>query len=144
MPISNIRITGLNKLNKNMMGLQMSLRPTLESATLKAVLYAQSKVPPYPPQPEGSTYVRTHLLGNSITAMAGSHPNALSRVEALGGEIRGVIGTNVEYAQYVIDRDRQAAHMGYWWTLQDAILRARDGIVKIYEQAVDGIARRVK
>lgn len=133
-------IRGLEETERTVARLQTQLGPELERATLKAVTYVQGEVPDYPPPPPGSTYVRTGTLGRSVTSLAGRAPGALSRVEATGGRAVGIIGTNIRYAQYVIDEERQAwMHEGRWWTLQDVVRGARAGIVSIYQ----GMVRRL-
>lgn len=94
----------------------------------KAVLYVHGQVPPYPSPPPTSTYRRTGTLGRSIS----------TRVASLSGnEVAGYIGTATVYAPYVIDEDRQAwMHRGRWWTLQQVVLNAADGVRRIFETEV--------
>ncbi len=131
-----IEIRGLDKVIKKMD--KIGDKDDFKRATREAVLYVQGRVPPYPPQPPTSTYVRTGQLGRSITSLQGAHPNALGRVGELGGDIVGIIGTNLEYAPYVIDKERQAyMHKGRWYTLQDVVTKASEGIRKIYEAMIN-------
>ncbi len=86
-----------------------------QSVMNEAILYVHSTVPAYPAPPSGSHYRRTGTLGRSIT----------TDVRPLGGDVVGVIGSNVIYAPYVIDANRQAhMHAGRWWTLQAVIKKA--------------------
>lgn len=110
---------------KRLQGSQFSV--AMRDATQEAVLYVYSTVPTYPPPPAGSSYRRTGTLGRSIT----------TEVKAIGTRQVGSIGTNVVYAPYVIDKERQAGmHVGRWWTLQDVVLKARDKVIDIYIKAV--------
>lgn len=128
-----MRITGLRETIDRLSKLSADFQPTLEKITYRAILFVQGSIAPYPPPPPASTYTRTGTLGRSITSMAGQNPEALSRVESLFGGVRGIIGTNVKYAPYVIDEERQAeVHRGRWWTLQGEVRRLRDQIVKFY------------
>ncbi|HPV07924.1 MAG TPA: hypothetical protein PLD57_12680 [Aggregatilineales bacterium] len=137
-----IIINGLESTEQTLARLQTQLGPESERATRKAVLYVQGEVPDYPPAPPGSTYSRTGTLGRSVTSLAGQAPGALSRVERAGGHTVGIIGTAIKYAQYVIDEERQAwMHEGRWWTLQDVVRNARDGIVAIYRDMVRRLMR---
>lgn len=105
----------------------------MRQATERAVLYVHGRVPPYPPPPPDSRYVRTGTLGRSIT----------TEVRDVGSATVGVIGTAVVYAPWVISakevggRGPQAwMHRGRWWTLHEVVERARDGIVRIYQDAL--------
>ncbi|MGW8177383.1 MAG: hypothetical protein ACWGQW_01085 [bacterium] len=131
-------ITGLQKLNASLQGMPRTLGGVMNQATLKAVLYVQGQLPPYPsPKNPDSPYVRTNTLWRSLTHLQGSAPMALSRKEQLGTEFHGIIGTNVKYAPYVIDEDEQAwMHVGHWWILQDEVQKAEAGIKAIYRKAV--------
>lgn len=134
----NITILGLDELNRKLNRIQGDLRPSLEQATNKAVLYVHSTVPPYPAPPAASTYRRTGTMGRSIT----------TEVRSLGSQVVGVIGTNVIYAPWVISDESAGGagpqafmHKGRWWTLQGVVSKARDNIVKIYEDAVRALLR---
>jgi len=133
---TTIEIKGLDKVIKKMD--KIGDKDDFRKATREAVLYVQGRVPPYPPPPPTSTYVQTGQLGRSITSLQGEHPNALSRVGELGGDIVGIVGTNLEYAPYVIDKERQAyMHKGRWYTLQDVVTKASEGIRKVYEAMIN-------
>jgi hypothetical protein len=122
--------------------LEKSIQPTLMEATEKAVLYIQSNLPDYPPEPPLSSYRRTLQLFRSLTRMQGQNPNALSRVEkGLLAGVRGFIGTNLEYAQWVIDEDYQAwfHEDNGWWVLQDVVHEQEEAITDIYDEAIDNI-----
>ena len=113
------------------------LQEAPREAMLEALLFVHSQVPPYPTPPATSSYRRTHILGNSVTALSGRALGALSRVEQLGSSTTGYIGTNIVYAPWVIDQARQAwMHRGRWWTLQAVVQKARDGILAIFNKAV--------
>jgi len=138
-----IKERGAAELAAKLARMGASMRPTLEQAMKKAVLYVHSTVPPYPAANAESTYRRTETLGRTVTSMQGAGPQALSRVESLGGQVRGIVGTALEYAPFVIDENRQAGqHRGRWWTLQKVVRDAQDGIRKIFEQAIRGLVRQ--
>ena len=74
--------------------------------------------------------------------MQGSSPEALSRVESLGGRVVGIVGTALEYAPFVIDENRQAKqHRGRWYTLQGVVEKAQDGIKRIFEEAIRNLIK---
>ena len=113
------------------------LSRALGPAMKHAVLYAQSEIPAYPPASLDSSYRRTGTLGRSVTSMQGQAPGALSRVESLGSHTVGYLGTNVTYAPWVIDDNRQAyMHRGRWWTLQKVVQKAKPGIIKILRKSI--------
>lgn len=128
-----MRIDGLNEMLAKTGRMGESARGAVRRATEKAVLFVHSRVPPYPPPPPESRYVRTGTLGRSIT----------TDVRDVGSATVGVIGTDVVYAPWVISakevggRGPQAwMHRGRWWTLHGVVERARDKIVQIYQDAL--------
>jgi len=94
-----------------------------EQAMTKTCNFILSNVPPYPPPSPKSRYIRTGLLGRSIT----------KRVETQKEIVRGKVGTNVIYAPWVISsvklpdgRGGQAfMHRGRWWTLQEVVANSK-------------------
>jgi hypothetical protein len=103
-----------------------------------ALLTLWESVPPYPAPPEGSTYERTGMLGKSLGSgegggKVGSSPDIFEVTAGAGGMFEGHFGTNIEYAEYVIGDDTQAAHMGYWWQMKDVADRATDKIHRLFQ-----------
>ena len=93
----------------------------------KAVLYVHSQVPAYPAPPPASTYTRTGTLGRSIT----------TEVRGLGSETVGIIGTNIEYAPWVISEDQQAwMHVGRWWTLHQVVRDATPAVQAFFDREI--------
>lgn len=134
---AQIEIRGLDRVRRKLERMKQSIRPQMEKATREAIHYVHSQVPAYPPPPPTSTYRRTGTLGRSVTVFQHHAPGALSRVEPLGDEVRGVIGTAIEYAPDVIDERHQARmHKGRWYTLQRVVRQATVGIKRIYEKMV--------
>jgi hypothetical protein len=145
-----------------------NIKSNLEEMTIKAVLYVQGEIPSYPSPPAGSTYTRTGTLGRVITAFPGKNSGRkiggsgglardasgrytgklmndaepLSRVEPFSGGAIGYIGGRLSYIGRVIDEDRQSSFFAsYWWTLQDVLRGAHDGIIAIYRSDVLKIIR---
>jgi hypothetical protein len=138
--MASLRIKGMAELNRHLDKISgAGLLVELKSTTQKAVIYALSKVPPYPPPPPMSTYRRTGGLGRSITG----------DVKQLGSQTVGVIGTDVISAPWVIGhkklpdgRGPQAwMHKGRWWTLRDVVFGAHDGIRQIYRDMIQRLLR---
>lgn len=116
--------------------------PTIRDSTKKAVLYVHQEMPPYPPEPAGSEYVRTGTAGRAITtfgvgSVAGG-AQSLSEVKPLFDGAQGIVGGAVDYLPYLIDEEEQAdVHLlNGWFTLQDVIRKARDAITDIYRKAI--------
>ena len=138
-----IKITGLDKVQHNLRAMETEFPKVVNQSMLQTVLYVQGKLPPYPPPPANSTYRRTGTLGRSVTSLKGAHPNALSEVKSLGSEVHGIIGTNLKYAPYVIDQDKQAGvHSGRWWTLQGEFTKLRDSIVGFFQKQIDAFVKK--
>lgn len=129
----NVVIYGLDELSGKIKRMRGELKTDLEKVTSRAVLYAHSQIPPYPPTREGQKYRRTGTLGREITA----------EVRTIGSETVGVIGSPTVYAPWVIsdeavgDRGPQAwMHEDRWWTLQDVLEKARPKILGLYRRWV--------
>jgi hypothetical protein len=98
----------------------------------KSMRVLWENVPPYPPKPEASKYRRTGTLGRSLGA-EGAKPTVYS-IKGSGANMAGTFGTNLSYAQYVIDPERQAyMHKGRWWTMNTIKEKSLDKINKIWE-----------
>jgi len=124
-----IRIEGMENLNRRLAKIG-SIDKELHETTDRAIKYVHSQVPPYPSTRPGQRYVRTGTLGRSIG----------TEVRSLGTSIVGAIGTAVVYAPDVISESAVGGrgpqsrwHVGRWWTLQGVMRKARDGVIKIYE-----------
>ena len=84
----------------------------------------------YPPKPEGSTYIRTMTLHDSWT----------KKIDR--GGLQATIGTNVGYAPYVQDADRQAwMHRGRWQTAQSVARDKAQDVKRLVERALNRWAR---
>lgn len=94
----------------------------------------------YPAPPAGSTYVRTGKLGGSV--VPGGLAN-VSRIAPMGIGVRGVFGSLLDYAGYVIDKTQQAwMHRGRWWTLEGVAQDAMDDVGRsIFERALARLLR---
>ena len=102
----------------------------IERALTKGAEILVADVKRYPPKPPESTYRRTMTLHDSWTNKKGR--SALQRV----------IGTNVGYAPYVQDADRQAwMHRGRWHTAQSVARDRADDVRRFIVTALERWAR---
>ena len=100
------------------------LRPSM----VRAVALLHADVATYPPEPRGSSYVRTGTLGRKWT----------TRVDQSLGEISGRVGNNTEYAPLVQSYQFQAwmHRRTGWQTDRQVMERNRDAIIRDFQQAI--------
>lgn len=130
----NIVIKGLEELQGKFEKLA-NLKDGLVKTTDKATKFVWGEIPPYPSPPANSSYRRTGSLGRAM----------YSEVRELGSEVIGVIGNNMTYAPWVISATRVGekgpqAWMHYrWYTLQQVIKDAKNGVIQIYKDWIKGM-----
>lgn len=147
------------------------LQSAMEAAGRAAGVTAESVVSPYPPQTGNALplfYVRTSIVDGKqfmskfkslkqqryVLALAARGGIPSRRTGTLGRSITSdidsltpvsvtvKIGTNVNYAPYVIDRYRQSHyHAGNWTPLQDDIDRGQAQISAAANSAFIGVIR---
>jgi hypothetical protein len=140
-----ITIEGLDELQQRFGQANPIIQKELKRSMLRAVLGELRRMPPYPPKPDGSTYVRTHYLERSLTALIGRAPGAVSEMREAGNNaIEGVVGTNVVYAGYVIGQSQAKAHRGRWWRLEESVLSHKADIEAEFEDAAARIAEQLE
>ncbi len=130
-----VRIVGLEELLKRFDQADEVVRRELRRAMTRAVVGELGRMPSYPPPPAASTYRRTMQLGRSLTAMVGRAPKAESTVEGMGDTVRGIVGTAVEYAPWVIGQQQARVHRGRWWRLEASVLSHKPQIEAEFEDA---------
>ncbi|MGQ9491727.1 MAG: hypothetical protein ACUVS6_13725 [Anaerolineae bacterium] len=78
-------------------------------------------------------YVRTGTLGRSWT----------QRIDLTADGMVGRVGTNIAYAPFVQDRERQAEiHRGRWQTVQDVLHKRTVWIVRRFQRQINAALRR--
>lgn len=107
----------------------------------QALAHLQGSVPPYPPAPPNSSYVRTGTLGRTIGSGGGRAD--IYTVEKIGGGYEATLGTRLEYAPSVIGEEQGKSFRGRWWKLNSVLKRAEPGIVRLYEAMVERLAKRL-
>ena len=145
----DIEIHGLDQILAKYARIERDMPNELKRVMTRSVLYAQGQIPPYPAPPPASWYRRTGTLGRVVTAFpgvsggrnlggggGGGDGQPLTRVESIGGGVRGVIGGRLEYLPTVVGEDQGVAFRGRWWVLSKVILGAKTGIVKIFRDDI--------
>jgi hypothetical protein len=133
-----IKVEGVSRLKKLDIN---SLHRGVVDALKKALGYVWEAIPPEPPPPPASRYVRTHKLAQKFLTDVDAKPL---------GTYRGWIGSAVQYAPWVISRERvedggpQAwMHVGRWWLLQDVVESRAEVVAKAFQDVlqewIDGI-----
>ena len=136
MSIKVIGLTVLVAKLKRMMAPQLTSE--MEKTTKQAVNYVHGKVPNYPAQRPGQAYGRTGTLGREIN----------TKVETMGSNVVGTIGSPTPYAPWVISDEAAGGagpqawmHKGRWYTLQGVVKKAQGAVNKFFE---DMVARLTK
>ena len=134
-----VRVDGLEELLRRFDHHDEVVRRELRRAMTRAVVGELGRMPSYPAPPPASTYRRTALLGRSLNAMVGRAPAAASTVEGQGDVVRGIVGTNVVYAPFVIGPMQARVHQGRWWRLEASVLSHKAEIEAEFEDAAQRI-----
>ncbi len=129
----------LQKLARDLPG---TLTTEMQEAMRRALLLLRSRVPEYPPERPGQSYVRTGRLGRSLTSEAGG--DSVSEVGGAGMEVWGRWGTNVYYGKWVIGRETQAwMHAGRWWTLEGVADQHLEDVQRLIQGMVEQMVARL-
>lgn len=141
-----LEITGLDELQKRLEKWP-GVFDSVMVKTLNAVLFTVwESIPSYPPQPEGSKYIRKGVggLGGSfgvseVGARLGRKPDIYAVSKTLG-MYSGEIGSRIKYAKYVVG-DWQPRWNSHWWTLHGTVVKkAMDKVNKIMNIAAQEMA----
>src|SRR3990167_3587775 len=141
-----IEVRGLEELRRRMRQYPQQFDIAANRTMEAALLALQEKVPPYPPQPSGTRYVRTGTLGRSLGSgmMGGNVGRAqIFQVRKIGQGFEGRFGTALEYAPYVIgEQGMQSGFMSqYWWQLSSVPGRAFNKIKSLFEAMANSLAK---
>lgn len=145
---AEVRIEGLEPLRRRFRRFPKVYRREIK-ATLNASLgVLWEKVPPYPPQPQGSTYERKGAegLGGSLGADMGGGKTEqgpdIFQVKRQGPNMDvGEFGTRMEYAPYVIGDNRQVSQNEHWWTMSTIADNAKDKILRLFKKSARNLAK---
>lgn len=144
MPIE-ITVEGLDELIARMNAFPNELIKVNAVAMSASLNTFWEKVPPYPQQSPGSTYVRTGTLGKSLGSSmsggaSGGKPNIYT-IRSLGaGNVEGKFGSRLSYAPAVIGESQAPAFDGRWWNIKTIAERATSKIDSIWKAVADKLA----
>lgn len=137
-------VEGLNDLIHRMRAYPVKLTAALAHTMATALLVLWENVPPYPPQPDDTEYIRTGTLGRTLgSSEAGGmlgRPD-IYQIKKLGDEgLMGVFGTALDYGPYVIGDEDQAAQNSHWWTMRTIAERSSAKVLRLFEVLGDKLA----
>jgi hypothetical protein len=141
MPQTTIDIKGLKELIDRFEKMPKEVQQAMNKTMAESLRVLQEKTPGYPPKPSGSNYRRTGTLGKSL-GMNGGKPTVYS-IKGTGANVEGRYGTDLSYAKYVIDEQRQAyMHKQWWWTLDFVARRAKDKVISLWNTTINKIINK--
>ena len=152
--MTEIEIQGLKELEGKLSKAPGDVNQAMHNAMGQSLLTLWENVPPYPPKPPESTYRRTLTLGGSLGSSAGGGAGggkpSVYTIKGSGTNIQGRFGTNLTYARYVIDPQRQAYmhRPGYkgrqgWWTMDTIKQRAEEKIKSLWNKTISLIMKKL-
>jgi hypothetical protein len=116
----------------------------MDEALKQSLEHVNERVPPYPPQLKGQTYIRTgdlaKSLGSTMGGGVGSVNPSIYKARRLGSrKWTGNIGTNIRYSERVIGLRQASPFSSYWWNVDQWAKKSRRGIARAYTKAADKI-----
>jgi hypothetical protein len=134
-------------LSKRMQKYPLEYVKIMSVAMVHAGFEINKAVPPYPPKPTGSKYIRTEELGRSFgSGFSGGMSGTMSIFEvkkSSGGFISGKFGSSLGYAPKVVgDATQQSPFFAsYWWKFESVIGKAFPKIKAIFNKAAEKMAK---
>ena len=159
MPNLNVRIEGLDKLERAVAKFPTQIGKGLRTATKGALEMLRSGLADYPPATQAnrrpglngySWYVRGYgtktVTGRSYPTSQTLGRSWTSQIKGVANRgIIGVVGTRVTYARAVQDADKQAkVHAARGWpTAQGVMAEKADGIRRLFASVIDRLLGRL-
>jgi hypothetical protein len=138
-----VEVRGLEELLTRMKRYPLEMHKALATTMSAALIAVWEAVPPYPPPPADSTYVRTGTLGKSLgSGLSGGSAGEpdIFTVRPVGSmDYEGKFGTRLEYAEFVIG-ENQAASNSHWWNIRTVAGRAAEKIGKLFNTLGEKLA----
>ncbi len=140
-----IEVKGLGELERRFRQYPGVFAREQKKAMDEALLHVWGSVPSYPSAPPNSTYVRTGTLGRSLgVSMSGGKLGGQPDIyesKPLGSRGRmGRFGSRLGYAPHVIGESQTAPFVGRWWTVKAIVARARQGVVRAFDDMARDLA----
>ena len=145
-----IEVSGLEELQRRMDRFPGVYRRAVQKTMQAALLTIWEKVPPYPPKPPNSTYIRKGSagrggsLGSGISGGQQGQPDILE-VKHGSRDTVGKFGTRLHYAQHVIGSrkgQQRPFFSQYWWTLPETVLgRAVGKIGRLFKVMAEELGK---
>lgn len=159
---SRVRVDGMEALQARLGGLAALRRTYIRPAMQAGVHLVHSRVPDYPPparkpypfvSDRQRRYVMAAIRSGEITVpyrRSGQLGRSITgRVEELGGQVVGIIGTNLRAAPWVIGEratehggPQARYHQGTWWTLEGVVRDAYPAVVDLFERRLAELMAR--
>lgn len=153
-----IHIKGLDELMKKVDRLGTGFDDFLADTMKAAVTLVHQKVPPYPPAshkpyPFVSAKQKAFVIYAIATglievpyrrrASGGIGGSITEEVKSLGTKTVGIIGSNKEYAPWVISSETVGSigpqatyHQGVWWTLQKVVMDSSKDVINLFTDRI--------
>jgi len=142
-----VEVRGLDELRARFSEYPEVFDQVMQELTKAQLLTLQENIPPYPPKPATSTYVRTGTLGRSLgSSPSGGAGGKADVFETLKGEnfYEARLGSNLFYAGPVIGNPQASFFAQYWWRLIQVIGRAFQPLLEMAEGAAQQMADFLK
>lgn len=141
-----VEIKGLDEIRERMRQFPQKWAQVLSFTFRASLLKVWELIPPYPPEPPESTYIRTGTLGRSLgSSEAGGHTGGspdIFEIDLGQPYSSASFGTRLEYAPYVIGEQEQAqVHQGRWWTMLKLANISKPHILRLFERMRDTVSR---
>jgi hypothetical protein len=152
-----IEVEGLKELIDKLDKMPAEVQQAMNKTMLTSLNVLQENVPPYiaqvvPPEVYRRTGTLGRTLGSSQAGGKAGRPTVYGVYSNMSGtELVGEFGTNLSYAPYVIDPERQAyMHKpGYkgrpgWWTMDTIKEKAEAKINELWNKMVAAVIRKLR
>ena len=136
-----MEVRGLEELQQRFQQFPIKYTTEVAKAVGTSLLVLHENVPPYPPKPPESRYVRTNTLGRSLGILGDTHN--IYKIRRVGGmDFEGRFGTNLKYAPYVIGPPgtQREPFSSYWWRLDQVPEKAKPKIMEVFQGLVQRLA----
>jgi len=142
-----MEVEGLDELIDRLQRTPQVYKQAEQKTMVASLTILWENVPPYPPAPATSRYVRTGTLGRSLGSSMGGGATGQPQIFGIKMYSKGAVGsfgTRLKYAQYVIgSRHTQQIYpfSAYWWTIDTIIGKAYGKILRAWKIMAEELAK---